>query len=33
MEKVERIARLTMGWCVECHQQRSAPLECSTCHN
>lgn len=32
MERVERIPRLTMGWCVECHQQRRAPLDCSTCH-
>jgi hypothetical protein len=33
MEQAPRIERLTMGWCVECHEQRRAPLECSTCHN
>lgn len=33
MERVERIPRLTMGWCVECHKQKQAPLECSTCHD
>lgn len=33
MTRVERIPKLTMGWCVNCHEQRHAPLECSTCHD
>ncbi len=24
---------LTMGWCVECHVQKKAPLECTACHH
>ena len=24
---------LTMGWCVECHMQKQASLECTTCHH
>src|SRR5262245_40973969 len=32
MERVEHIEKLTMGWCVTCHEQRKAPLDCSTCH-
>jgi len=32
MERVQRIEKLTMGWCVTCHEQRRAPLDCSTCH-
>ncbi len=31
-EQVRQVSSLTMGWCVDCHKQRSAPLECSTCH-
>lgn len=33
METIQRISSLTMGWCVTCHEQRQAPLECSTCHD
>jgi hypothetical protein len=29
---VQRVAPLTMGWCVTCHQQRKAPTDCLTCH-
>ena len=32
LERVARIEKLTMGWCVTCHEQRQAPLDCSTCH-
>ena len=32
MERVERVAPLTMGWCVECHRDRGAPDDCATCH-
>ncbi len=27
-----RSVNLTMGYCVDCHKQRSAPVECATCH-
>jgi hypothetical protein len=29
---VSQVASLTMGWCVDCHKERAASLECSTCH-
>lgn len=34
MEKIQQVAPLSMGWCVECHRQpeNKAPLNCSTCH-
>lgn len=34
MEKVEQVAPLTMGWCVNCHRQPqyNAPTDCNTCH-
>ncbi|HUP02308.1 MAG TPA: cytochrome c3 family protein [Gemmatimonadota bacterium] len=32
MERVERVAPLTMGWCVECHRDRGAPDDCAACH-
>jgi hypothetical protein len=32
MDRVAQRSALTMGWCVNCHQERAAPLECSTCH-
>ena len=32
VERVSQVAPLTMGWCVQCHDQENAPLECSTCH-
>jgi hypothetical protein len=32
MERVSQVAPLTMGWCVQCHEEENAPLECSTCH-
>jgi len=32
VERLSQIAPLTMGWCVDCHKERAASLECSTCH-
>lgn len=34
MEKVEQVAPLSMGWCINCHRQpeNQAPLDCNTCH-
>jgi hypothetical protein len=32
MEIVEQVAPLQMGWCIGCHKERKAPLQCYTCH-
>lgn len=32
MEKTQQTAPLTMGWCVDCHKQRKASVDCWTCH-
>jgi len=32
MEVAEQVASLSMGWCVTCHEDRDAPLDCLTCH-
>ncbi|MFQ5695093.1 MAG: cytochrome c3 family protein [Terriglobia bacterium] len=32
MEVVTQQASLEMGWCLTCHQQRGAPIDCATCH-
>ena len=28
----QRVVDLNMGFCISCHQQRKASIECSTCH-
>jgi hypothetical protein len=28
----QRNVEMTMGFCVTCHQERKAPLDCLTCH-
>jgi mono/diheme cytochrome c family protein len=33
MQRVAQIAPLSMGWCVECHSRRQAPLDCVACHH
>jgi hypothetical protein len=40
MERVEQVADLSMGWCVDCHRQRSTAAhkpststDCATCHH
>ena len=33
MAVVAQVAPLTMGWCVECHAARRAPLDCVVCHH
>lgn len=34
MEKVQRVQEeFTMGWCVQCHKERKASLECLSCHH
>ena len=32
MDRVARVAPLTMGWCVGCHRGAHAPDDCLTCH-
>lgn len=32
MERVYQYSSLEMGWCLTCHTQRGAPIDCATCH-
>ncbi len=32
MDRVTRIASLKMGWCLSCHKDRQASIDCWTCH-
>ncbi len=32
MKRVQQVSPLTMGWCLDCHKQRKATLECVGCH-
>ncbi len=32
MERITRIASLKMGWCLDCHRQHKASIDCWTCH-
>jgi hypothetical protein len=32
MEFMRQVPSLTMGWCIACHEQRRAALDCLTCH-
>jgi len=32
VDRVSQQSSLTMGWCLQCHEQRQAPRECDTCH-
>lgn len=32
MDVVEQLAPLQMGWCVGCHKEKNAKLDCMTCH-
>ncbi|MGQ0560563.1 MAG: cytochrome c3 family protein [Gemmatimonadota bacterium] len=32
MRKVEQVASLQMGWCLDCHQKRQARVDCTVCH-
>ena len=32
MTTVQRVTDLGMGWCMECHNERGAPIDCVTCH-
>ena len=32
MKKVELVAPMQMGWCINCHKQKQARIDCSVCH-
>jgi hypothetical protein len=32
MEVVEQVAPLQMGWCISCHREKNAKLDCIACH-
>ncbi|MRR52892.1 MAG: menaquinol oxidoreductase [Deltaproteobacteria bacterium] len=32
MERISRTANLKMGWCLDCHRQHKASIDCWTCH-
>lgn len=32
MKKVEQVASLRMGWCINCHKQKKARVDCAVCH-
>lgn len=33
MDAAVQVAPLTMGWCLDCHQERQAPTDCLVCHH
>ena len=32
MTTAQRVTDLNMGWCMRCHKDRGAPIDCVTCH-
>jgi hypothetical protein len=32
MDTAQRVAPLTMGWCLDCHRKKNASTECFACH-
>lgn len=32
MQTVERVTTMKMGWCVDCHREKGASIDCYTCH-
>jgi len=32
MEVVERVTSMKMGWCIDCHREQGASIDCYTCH-
>jgi hypothetical protein len=32
MERISRTASLKMGWCLDCHRQHKASIDCWVCH-
>jgi len=33
MDRISRTTNLKMGWCLGCHRQHKASIDCWTCHN
>ncbi len=33
MEQVERVSSMKMGWCIDCHRERGANIDCAVCHH
>jgi hypothetical protein len=33
MDRVARVADMTMRWCVDCHRAQGASVDCLTCHH
>ncbi|MBI3951502.1 MAG: cytochrome c3 family protein [Acidobacteria bacterium] len=33
MAVVRQVSSLEMGWCLDCHKQRGAAIDCLTCHH
>lgn len=33
MAKVERVSSMKMGWCISCHREKGASIDCATCHH
>ncbi len=33
MERMTRVREMTMGFCVDCHRERGAALDCVACHH
>ncbi len=32
MEEVERVSSMKMGWCIDCHREKGATIDCYACH-
>jgi hypothetical protein len=32
MQAAERVSSLKMGWCLSCHREKGATIDCSACH-
>lgn len=32
MTRITQVSPLTMGWCLQCHEQERAPRDCVACH-
>jgi hypothetical protein len=32
MDVVERATSMKMGWCIDCHREKAASIDCYTCH-
>jgi hypothetical protein len=32
MTEVYQVSSLRMGWCLQCHKQRNARIDCAVCH-